>query len=276
MPELPEVETTVNELRPGVTCRRITGVEVLSLNSVAAPAPAEFKAGLTGRTITSLSRRGKHLVFGLDDGRFLIAHLRMTGALLLKPAAEEPEKYVRVIIYLDDGQAMHFRDVRRFGRMWLVEEAVEITGKLGPEPLSAGFTPEVLGQLLKNRTTPVKSLLLDQTLIAGIGNMYADEALYRAGIHPLQPGRSLKKSEIKKLYEAIQQVLSLGIRYCGASTDTFIRPAGIKGEAHLQFQVAHQKGRECAVCGETILRTTVQQRGSFFCPHCQPLHEENI
>jgi formamidopyrimidine-DNA glycosylase len=275
MPELPEVETTVNELRPGLIGRRISGVDILSARTIAAPAPAEFKGGLTGRAITGLSRRGKHLIFNLDDGRFLIAHLRMTGSLLLKQSAEEPEKYVRVIIYLDNGQAMHFRDVRRFGRMWLVEDSCTVTGKLGPEPLAPEFTPEVLAQLLKKRATPIKSLLLDQTLIAGIGNMYADEALYRAGIHPLQPGNSLNKSETEKLHEAIQQVLSQGIRYCGASTDTFIRPAGVKGEAHLQFQVAHQKGKECAVCGETIVRTTVQQRGSFFCPHCQRLHQRS-
>jgi len=269
MPELPEVETTVNELRPGVTGRRIIGVDILSAGTIAMPAPAEFKEGLTGQVITSLSRRGKHLVFHLDSGCYLIAHLRMTGALLLKPATEKPEKYVRVIIYLDSDQAMHFRDVRRFGRMWLVEDAGKVTGKLGPEPLAPDFTAEVLARVLTKRSTPVKSMLLDQTLIAGIGNMYADEALYRAGIHPLQPGGSLNKNEIKKLHEAIQQVLSQGILHCGASTDTFIRPGGSLGEAHLQFKVAHQKGRACAVCGETIVRTTVKQRGSFFCPHCQ-------
>jgi formamidopyrimidine-DNA glycosylase len=274
MPELPEVETTVNELRPGITGRRISGVDILSPRTIAVPAPVEFKEGLTGRVFTGLSRRGKHLIFNLDNGHFLIAHLRMTGSLLLKPSAEKPEKYVRVVIHLDNGQAVHFRDVRRFGRMWLVEDAAAVTGKLGPEPLAPEFTPDVLGQLLKKRSTPIKSLLLDQTVIAGIGNMYADEALFRAGIHPLQPGDSLNKSEIKKLHEAVQEVLLQGIRYCGASTDTFIRPAGVKGEAHLQFQVAHQKGKECAVCGEAIVRTTVQQRGSFFCPHCQQLHKQ--
>jgi formamidopyrimidine-DNA glycosylase len=273
MPELPEVETTVNELRPGVSGRRITGVDILSVRTVAAPDPSGFKEGLMGREITGLSRRGKHLLFSLDNGRFLIVHLRMTGALLLKPSTEEPEKYVRIVIQLDNGRAMHFRDVRRFGRMWLVDDAAAVTGKLGPEPLAAEFTPQVLVRLLEGHASPIKSLLLDQTFIAGIGNMYADEALFNARIHPLQPGSSLNTNEIKKLHKAIRQVLSQGIRYCGASTDTFIRPGGDKGEAHLQFQVAHQKGKKCQVCAQTIVRTTVHQRGSFFCPHCQQLRE---
>jgi formamidopyrimidine-DNA glycosylase len=243
MPELPEVETTVNELRPGVSGRRITGVEILSARSVAVPSPSEFTTGLIGREIAGLTRRGKHLVFALDNGYYLIVHLRMTGALLLKPSLEKPDKYVRVIIRLDNAQTMHFRDVRRFGRMWLVNDSAAVTGKLGPEPLAPEFTPQVLTQLLKTRTPPIKSLLLDQTFIAGIGNMYADEALYQARIHPLQPGGSLNKSEIKRLHEAIRQVLIQGIRFNGASTDTFIRPGGSKGQAHLQFQVAHQKGK---------------------------------
>jgi formamidopyrimidine-DNA glycosylase len=273
MPELPEVETTVNELRPGVSGRRITGVEILSTGSIAVPSPAEFSQGLLGREIISLSRRGKNLVFALNNGNYLIVHLRMTGALLLKPSNEKAEKYVRVIIRLDNGQAVHFRDVRRFGRMWLVNDAAAVTGKLGPEPLAPEFTPQVLSQILKNRTTPIKSLLLNQAFIAGIGNMYADEALFRARIHPLQPGGSLYKSEIKRLHEAIRQVLIQGIRFNGASTDTFIRPGGSKGLAQLQFQVAHQKGKECPLCGGTILRTTVGQRGTFFCPGCQQLRE---
>ena len=133
-----------------------------------------------------LSRRGKHLIFELDNGRFLIVHMRMTGSLILKPAAEEPEKSIRVIIYLNNGTAIHFRDVRRFGKMWLVKDKDSVMGKLGPEPLDPEFTPEVLAQILDNRKTAIKGLLLDQTLIAGIGNMYADEALYYARIHPLR------------------------------------------------------------------------------------------
>ena len=210
MPELPEVETTINDLKPFVTGKRIDKVAVLSEKTVAQPSVEEFRQGLSGRKIMALKRRGKHLIFELDNGRFLIVHLRMTGSLLLKPAAAEPEKYVRLVFYLNDGTAVHFRDVRRFGRMWLVKDANSVTGKLGPEPLEAEFTPRVLAQILDNRKTDIKSLLLDQTLIAGIGNMYADEALYYARLHPLRAANSLTRSEIEKLHGAIQKVLKAG------------------------------------------------------------------
>ncbi len=271
MPELPEVETTVNDLKPFVIGKTIEKVDVLSDGTIAVPSVKEFRKGLIGRKIITLSRRGKHLVFELDNSTFLIIHMRMTGSLLLKPADEEPGNSVRVIIYLEDRTAIHFRDMRRFGKMWLVKDKNAVVGKLGPEPLEPGFTPGVLAKILDNRKIAVKGLLLDQTLIAGIGNMYADEALYHARIHPLRLGNSLTKAEVKRLHEAIQKVLTQGIRNKGASTETYIRPEGIKGEAHLQFQVAHQKGKECPVCGGTIERIAVHQRGTFFCPECQKL-----
>jgi formamidopyrimidine-DNA glycosylase len=193
----------------------------------------------------------------------------MTGALILSPESESPDKFVRVILHLDDGTAINFRDVRRFGRMWLVEDAGSITGKLGVEPLEDEFSPRVFAGILKDRKTPIKSLLLNQTLIAGIGNMYADEALFQARIHPLRPANSLKTAEIKNLRSAIQDVLQKGIRNKGASTATFIRPNGIKGSAQLEFQVAHRKGEECPNCGGTIERILVGQRSTFFCPKCQ-------
>jgi formamidopyrimidine-DNA glycosylase len=275
VPELPEVETTLNDLKPAVVGRQIRNVDVLSPATIAEPAGEIFRRGLIGRKVINISRRGKHLVFQLDNSQFWIVHLRMTGSLLLKPSTEAPEKYVRIIIYLDNGTAIHFRDVRRFGRMWLVRDKNKIIGKLGPEPLEAEFTPEVLANILDNRKVAVKGLLLDQTLIAGIGNMYADEALYYARIHPLRPVNSLTKGEIKRLHSAIQKVLLEGINNKGASTETYIRPGGTKGEAHLQFQVAHQKGKECPVCGGPVERIEVHQRGTFFCPRCQKLAKKN-
>jgi formamidopyrimidine-DNA glycosylase len=271
MPELPEVETTINDLKPFVIGRKIENIDILSGRTIAEPSAEDFQKGLIGRKIISLSRRGKHLVFELGNSTFLIIHMRMTGSLMLKKAGEEPEAYVRVIFYLDDGMAIHFRDMRRFGRMWLVKDKNQVVGKLGPEPLEPAFTAAILEKILKNRKLPIKSLLLDQTLIAGIGNMYADEALYRARIHPLRPGNSLTKAEFKRMHEAIQTVLEQGIRNKGASTDTYVRPEGTKGEAQLQFQVAHQKGKECPVCGGPVERITVQQRGTFFCPLCQKM-----
>ncbi|HEX7474982.1 MAG TPA: bifunctional DNA-formamidopyrimidine glycosylase/DNA-(apurinic or apyrimidinic site) lyase [Dehalococcoidales bacterium] len=271
MPELPEVETTINDLKPDVEGRTIAEVEIPDDHAIATPSAGKFKKELAGQKIISLSRRGKHLLFKLDNGRFLIVHLRMTGSLLIKKATDEPEKFVRVIIRLTGGNAIHFRDPRRFGRMWLVDDPNNIVGNLGPEPLEADFTPAVLASILKGRKTPIKSTLLDQKLIAGIGNMYADEALYHARIHPLLPAGNLKKAEIDRLFEAIQFVLRQGIREKGASTETYIRPGGIKGEAHLQFRVAHQKGKTCPVCGGPIERIVVGQRGTFYCPRCQKL-----
>jgi formamidopyrimidine-DNA glycosylase len=273
MPELPEVETTVNDLKPHVTGKTISGVDVLSPNTIAEPSPDQFRKGLVGRKILEIRRRGKHLIFDLDSKKVLIVHLRMTGALLVKPSSEKPEKFVRVVIVLDNAIAVHFRDVRRFGRMWLLKDESKVVGKLGPEPLSPDFTPEVLAKILAGRSAPVKALLLDQTLIAGIGNMYADEALYSARIHPSQSADSLKKAELKRLHSAIQEVLHKGIKNKGASTDTYFRPSGTKGAAHLEFQVAHRKGEDCPVCGGSVQRIVVRQRGTFFCPACQKLHK---
>jgi formamidopyrimidine-DNA glycosylase len=197
----------------------------------------------------------------------------MTGAFIVVSSNDRPEKFVRVLFRLDNGRSLHFRDVRRFGKMWLVQDAGSVVGDLGIEPLSSEFTPEVLSALLKKRKTPIKSFLLNQSLIAGIGNMYADEALYLARIHPLQPAESLSKAEIKRLQAAIQQVLRQGIQNKGASTDTYLRPGGTKGEAHLLFQVAHQKGRKCTLCAGRVERIVVGQRGTFFCPRCQKLHK---
>jgi formamidopyrimidine-DNA glycosylase len=271
MPELPEVETTINDLKPYAAGQTIVSVEIPDDHAIAAPAAAQFQKALAGRRIKSLSRRGKHLIFALDNGRYLIVHLRMTGSLLIKKPGEAAEKFIRVVINLAGGNSILFRDQRRFGRMWLVDDPDTLVGKLGPEPLEAGFTAGTLAGILKGRRTPIKSTLLNQTLIAGIGNMYADEALYHARIHPLRPAGSLKKAEIDRLFEAIQVVLKQGIRNKGASTETYIRPGGAKGGAHLEFRVAHQKGKTCPICGGPIERIVVGQRGTFFCPRCQKL-----
>jgi formamidopyrimidine-DNA glycosylase len=270
MPELPEVETIKNELLPRVAGRCITGVKLFWERIVRQPSVEEFISRLTGQRITGIRRRGKYLIFSLTGADKLIVHLRMTGSLLLKPTSAEPEKYVRAIIYLDD-VGVHFRDPRKFGAMWLVENESTVIGKLGPEPLAASFTPEVLAQRLHNRTAPIKALLSDQTFIAGIGNMYADEALFAAKIHPLRLGGSLSRAEVGRLYNAIKHVLQAAIDDRGASVDTYLRPGGEIGTAHFQFRVAHRLGGEyCPVCGTPIQRIALRNRGTYFCPHCQP------
>jgi len=271
MPELPEVETIKSELAPCIVGHCITGVTLFWDRIVRQPSLEEFCSCIIGQKIIGIGRRGKYLILNLSSGKVLIIHLKMSGSLLLKPALAEPDKFVRAIIHLDGEVDLHFRDPRKFGVMWLVYDKDTVVGKLGPEPLEAGFTPQLLAKLLKNRTAPIKALLCDQGFVAGIGNMYADEALFAARIHPLRPGGKLSSEEIRRLYNAIQQVLWLAIGCKGASVDTYFRPGGELGTAHFQFQVAHRlSGKFCPVCGTTIERIPIRNRGSYFCPKCQP------
>jgi len=271
VPELPEVETIKNELLPYIVRHRITGITLFWEGIVRQPSVKEFRSHLIGQEITGMARRGKYLIFNLTSSKALIIHLKMTGSLLLKPASAEPDKFARAILHLDKETQLQFRDPRKLGVMWLVEDTSSVTGKLGPEPLEAGFTPQTLTQRLSNRSAPIKALLCDQTFIAGIGNMYADEALFAARIHPLRPGGSLSPNEVKRLHGAIQQVLWSAINDKGASVDTYLRPSGKLGTAHFQFQVAHRlSGDLCPVCGTPIERIVVRNRGSYFCPKCQP------
>jgi len=266
MPELPEVETIKNELIPHVIGHNITGVTLLDEKIARQPSAEEFRSRLIGQKITGVERRGKYLIFSLTSGEVLIVHLRMSGSLLLKP----PERFTRAILHLEGGTELYFRDPRKFGVMWLVADKNAVISKLGPEPLEADFTPKVLAQRLSKHTAPIKALLCDQSFVAGIGNMYADEALFLAGIHPLRPGKSLSPEEIERLHHAIQQVLSAAINNKGASVESYFRPSGEIGTAHFQFKVAHRRGESCPVCGTPLERLPVRNRGSYFCPKCQP------
>ena len=271
MPELPEVETIKNELAPHIVGRRVTGITLNWEGIVLRSSAEEFCSRLIGQEITRLGRRGKYLIFHLGSGEMLIIHLRMTGSLLLKPALAEPEKFVRAIIHLDEDLSLHFRDPRKFGVMWLTQDLVSLEEKLGPEPLKDSFTPQLLAKLMADRKAPIKALLLEQDLIAGIGNMYADESLSSAGIHPLRLGGSLTMKEVRRLYQSIRQVLAVAIDHKGASVDTYYRPSGEEGTAHFQFRVAHRLGGKlCTVCGIPIERIVVRNRGTYFCPRCQP------
>jgi len=271
MPELPEVETIRNELLPYLIGHPVTGVTLLWEGIVRQPSAEEFRSRLTGQRITDVKRRGKYLILGLTSGEALIIHLRMTGSLLLKPTSSEPNKFIRAILHLDGETELYFRDPRKLGAMWLVEDKNSIIGKLGPEPLEADFSPQILAQRLSNRTAPIKALLCDQSLVAGIGNMYADEALFSARIHPLRSGKSLSPEEVERLHSTIQQVLWSAINDKGASVDTYLRPGGELGTAQFQFKVAHRGGQPCPVCGTLLQRIPIRNRGSYFCPHCQPL-----
>jgi len=270
MPELPEVETVKNELAPHILGRKFTGVTLLWEGIVKTPSIAEFRRRLNGKEITGLSRHGKYLVLNLTDGDLLVMHLKMSGSLLLSRDSAEPPRHTRAIFHLDEGKNIFFRDPRKFGRVWLVKDRTTVTRNLGPEPLEPEFTPQVLAQRLKNRKAPIKALLCDQSVIAGIGNMYADEALFAAGINPLRTGASLTPAEIESLHHAIQQTLRAAIGNKGASIVNYYRPGGETGTAHFEFKVAHGRGRNCPHCGCPIQRIAVRNRGTYFCPRCQP------
>jgi formamidopyrimidine-DNA glycosylase len=274
MPELPEVETIKNELQPYLIGHPITSVTLLWQGIVRQPSVEEFCSRLIGQKITGIARQGKYLIFSLTSGEALIIHLKMSGSLLLKPASAEPDKFTRAILYLDNEASLQFRDPRKLGVMWLVKDKNSVVGKLGPEPLETDFTPQILAQRLSKHMAPIKALLCDQSFVAGIGNMYADEALFYARIHPLRSGKSLSQQEIERLHRAIQQVLWAAISNKGASVDTYFRPNGQIGTAHLQFQVAHRGGQPCPVCGTPLQRLPIRNRGSYFCPKCQRLKSD--
>ena len=269
MPELPEVETIKNELAPQVVGRCVIGVSLFWRDAVREPSPAEIRQRLIGQRIESIRRRGKYLLLQLSDGETLILHLKMSGVLLIKPTSQKLENHTTAIFHLDGGGDLHFIDQRKFGSMWLVKDENTVVGKLGPEPLDASFTLAILRKISSQHRIPIKVLLCDQHAIAGIGNMYADEALFAARIQPLKKANALSDDEIERLHAAIIEVLERGIKSKGASTDTYRRPDGKTGSAHTEFNVAHRNGEACPDCGSPIQRVSLRGRGVYFCPNCQ-------
>lgn len=275
MPELPEVETYVRELAPDLTGRTIQAARVYWARTIAAPAAEQFADRITGLHFTTFDRRGKYMLLGLSDGSTLIVHLRMTGKLLVKEANAPIDKHTHVHITLDDGRTLHYNDSRKFGRMWVVGDPQEVLHKLGPEPLDDAFTPEELGRRLAGRSAAIKGLLLDQSIVAGVGNIYADEALFRAGIHPQRAGGDLTAAELERLREAIRAVLAAGIArqgssLGGSSLQNYVRPGGAPGGYQDEHAVFRRTGQPCATCGTPIERIVIAQRSTHFCPTCQP------
>jgi len=270
MPELPEVETVKNELLPYVVGHYITGIDLLWEGIVKEPSVEEFCSLIIGQEMTSIVRRGKYLIVSLSHDNLLIIHLKMTGSLLIGHDSSEPPKFTRAIIHLDKNTSIFFRDPRKFGLMRLVKDKESIVDKLGPEPLEADFTIQLMAQLMAKRKAPIKALLCDQGIIAGIGNMYADEVLFAARVHPLRSGESLSREEVECLHGAIRQVLWSAVGNKGASVQNYFRPDGTLGTAHFEFKVAHSRGKTCPNCGTPIERIAVRNRGTYFCPKCQP------
>jgi len=269
MPELPEVETIRRDLLSQVVGLGFEDVELGDSTVVYTPSPADFCSHIKNQGIKDVRRRGKYLLLPLSSGETLIFHLKMTGFLQFGAVDAASEMRPRALFRLDNGGELHFYDRRKLGMMWLVDDETNVVGKLGPEPLDAKFTPEVLRLAFGRYGASVKALLCDQHIIAGIGNMYADEALFAARLHPLTKGRDLTMAQVKRLHASIQDVLASAIVNGGASVDTYQRPSGERGFAQFFFRVAHRRGESCYDCSSHIDRVMIRGRGTYFCPECQ-------
>jgi formamidopyrimidine-DNA glycosylase len=274
MPELPEVETIRRQLAPRLAGRRIEDARVLD-PLWCAPAPPEVvESSLRGRRIVGLARRGKYLVLEVEPDRFLVMHLRMTGNLLWAEADDGAERpHLRFRLALEEGGSVLFVDVRRFGTGILIDGSSSfdryLGRRLGPEPLDPSFTPEVLARQAEGRRTPVKAFLLAQDRVAGIGNIYADEALFRARIHPLKPAGRLRRPEIERLHQGISEALGAGIESFGASIDRYRDANGARGGMQNRFLVHRRAGEPCPRCGSSIIKIRAAGRGTYLCRRCQ-------
>jgi formamidopyrimidine-DNA glycosylase len=274
VPELPEVETVRRRLERALVGRRFEHVAIDDPRLTRPEDPAEVAAELTGERVEALERRGKYLVVRFESGRVLLIHLRMTGTLLhAAPGKPTDVPHRRAVVNLDDGSDVVYRDVRRFGTWLLVEPDTldsYLAQRLGGEPLGRTFTTRSLAASLANRRAPVKAALLDQRTLAGLGNIYVDEALWRARIHPLLPARELGLDEVRALREGIKRALEAGIKRQGATLRDYRQPDGSAGSMQNEFKVYGRLGEPCDRCGTLIEKTRVAGRGTWYCPACQP------
>jgi formamidopyrimidine-DNA glycosylase len=271
MPELPEVETIRRDLEPLISGRQITGAWI-SENAprlVQLLTPGDFCRLLTGRRIEGLSRRGKYLIIDLDGGLMWVVHLRMTGRFQHHADACPDSPYLRARFELDDGSRLCFIDLRKFGMMWMVDDWALVNSQLGPEPLEDAFDLAAFRTALKRRSAPIKSVLLDQTVLAGVGNIYADEALFAAGIRPTRAANTLTKPAVARLFEGIRLVLQIALGDRGSSFRDYVDAAGREGGHQLKVKVFRRTGEPCYACGTEIRRTRVGGRSTHYCPRCQ-------
>ncbi len=274
MPELPEVESVRRALEPVLVGRRFDRVRIDDARLVRPFEPAEVAAELEGERVASVERRGKYLIVRFESGRVLLIHLRMTGSLLHVARGSLPDDpHRRAVVNLDDGSDVAYRDVRRFGT-WLLLEAGEaepyLATKVGDEPLDALFTAARLGERLAGRRGALKAALLDQRTLAGLGNIYVDEALWRARINPLRPAGSLEQPELRRLQRGIRAALEHGLARHGSTLRDYRLPDGSGGSMQDEFHVYGRGGEPCGRCGTPIARTRIAGRSSWFCPDCQP------
>ena len=281
MPELPEVETVARDLRPRLLGARISGARVSWLKTLRSGDPTAFVVAVAGRTIVGATRRAKLVVLELDDGRAITIHLKMTGQLFVVPAAAAEDPYVRAVITFDDGRELRFRDIRKFGRIGIAgrDATGDLVGELGgpkgfrgfgPEPLDPGFTLAAFRRRLRGRRGRLKSLLTDQAFLAGVGNIYADEALWAARLHPLRSAASLRPPDERRLYKELRRLLTEAIERRGSSIDDYTAPDG-DGSMQEHLAVYQRTGEACERCGHPIRRFFLGGRGTHFCSWCQRL-----
>jgi formamidopyrimidine-DNA glycosylase len=272
MPELPEVEIIRGQLQRELAGARIARCEVFLPRLVTCPTPLGYRRGLKGRRIEDVGRRGKYLIFSLDDGRELVVHLGMTGSLVLAPPREERPRHTHIVFHLEDGRDLLYVDPRTFGETALLRrgDRAPLRGlcSIGPEPLEEDFTCEVMADRLQGRCR-VKSALLDQSRVAGVGNIYADETLHRAGVNPLRRLDELTPAEIERIHSALREVLSEAISRGGSSVSDYVDLRGERGEFQESHRVYRREGERCPACGAAIRREVVSGRSTYFCPKCQ-------
>jgi formamidopyrimidine-DNA glycosylase len=299
MPELPEVETVARQLQGWVAGAQITDADVRWARTIRHPEPDRFAAEIRGARISRVGRRAKSVLIHLADGRVMTVALRMTGALIVAPPGMPDDPYARVVFHLADGRELRYRDVRKFGRIGLWEgggllrraakrrgarakrvadakapyRVGDVFGRHGPEPLSSTFTAARLAERLRGRSARLKTLLLDQSFIAGVGNIYADEALWRARLHPLRAADTLTRDEVARLHRAIRSVLRQGISNRGTSFGDYVGADDQPGDNAEKLSVYQRAGEPCFRCGRPIQRIVVGQRSTHFCPRCQKAPE---
>jgi formamidopyrimidine-DNA glycosylase len=271
MPELPEVETIRRQLAPYLEGRRLTQVEILDARWALPDSAARVERELQGAVVLALSRAGKYLIWELSADRYLLMHLRMTGTLLIDPREEPP--HTRVRFQLDGGRRLLYIDPRRFGTGHLLHGAAQrdtyLGARLGVEPLTREFTAEHLFRLTRGRRAPIKAFVLDQRRVAGVGNIYADEALFRAQIHPLRPAGRLTRAQLNRLKVGIEESLRAGIDAKGASIDDFRHIDGARGSFQDRFLIHRRAGEACPRCGTTVRKILAAGRGTYVCERCQ-------
>jgi formamidopyrimidine-DNA glycosylase len=274
VPELPEVETVRRRIAPVVEGATIVAAEITDARLTRPVDPSLVACMLVGDGIAAVERRGKYLLWRLASGRTLVVHLRMTGSLLHVPSggALPGDPHRRATLALDSGARLAYRDVRRFGTWELLDEdhlAPYLASRLGPEPLGPSFTSARLARIVEGRRAPIKAVLLDQRRVAGIGNIYADEALWRAGIHPRRPAGALDPAEVARVHRSVRAVLRRGVALNGSTLSDYVTPDGDDGEMQGEFHVYGRLGRPCDRCGHPIERIVVGGRGTWICPRCQ-------